>query len=180
VTEAVAMLSGRLVRDAVWMKEVAGLPSAEIDSIASQVARSSASQLLLFTRWVLVVTHFERSLYADPEGDLDARWWELVDRYQAVQSPDRRLPGWAAKIHVATAPAYYHNYLLGEMLAAQLRAACERTAGGLVGAPEAGRFLVERLCRSGALVRWPDLVEAATGRPLGADDLGAALARARR
>jgi peptidyl-dipeptidase A len=180
VTEAVAMLSGRLVRDAVWMKEVAGLPSAEIDSIASQVARSSASQLLLFTRWVLVVTHFERSLYADPEGDLDARWWELVDRYQAVHAPDRRLPGWAAKIHVATAPAYYHNYLLGEMLAAQLRAACERTAGGLVGAPEAGRFLVERLCRSGALVRWPDLVEAATGRPLGADDLGAALARARR
>ena len=29
-------------------------------------------------------------------------------------------PDWAAKIHIATAPCYYHNYLLGELLASQL------------------------------------------------------------
>jgi peptidyl-dipeptidase A len=178
VTEAVAMLSGRLLRDAAWMTEIAGIPGVEVDAIAPRIGRASASQLLVFTRWVLVVTHFERSLYGDPEGDLDARWWELVERFQGVDAPDRGVPGWAAKIHVSTAPAYYHNYLLGEMLAAQLRAALERDAGGLVGAPEAGRFLVERLCRSGALVSWPALVEAATGRPLGAQDLAGFLARA--
>ena len=30
-------------------------------------------------------------------------------------------PDWAAKIHIATNPVYYHNYMLGEMMASQLQ-----------------------------------------------------------
>ena len=61
--------------------------------------------LLVFTRWVLVMNAFERALYADPEGDLDTTWWELVSRYQGITPPDgRRAPDWAAKIHIAAAP----------------------------------------------------------------------------
>ena len=76
------------------------------------------------------MTHFERGLYADPDADHDARWWDLVERFQLVRRPDdRHAPDWAATIHLASAPVYYHNYQLGEMVASQLTA----TLGGLVG-----------------------------------------------
>jgi peptidyl-dipeptidase A len=128
----------------------------------------------LFARWGLVVTQFERELYQDPEMDLNSRWWELVERFQGVAPPEgRSAADWAAKIHIAAAPAYYHNYLLGEMLASQLRATFEQECGGLIGAAAAGELLVERVFKPGALLRWDSIVEEATGRGLSARDLAA-------
>ena len=108
--------------------------------------------MLVFARWVLVMTNFERSLYADPDSDLDARWWELVERYQLLSAPtDRSNPDWAAKIHVACAPVYYHCYLYGHLVASQLAATLERVCGGLVGRPAAGVFLRERIFAPGTV-----------------------------
>jgi peptidyl-dipeptidase A len=123
------------------------------------------------------MVHFERELYADPEADLDTLWWELVERFQLVQAPEDPPEGaWAAKIHVAVAPVYYQNYLLGELLASQLRATAESHAGGLIGRGEAGRFFKERLFRPGALLRWDSLIEEATGAPLSAEHFAADVA----
>ena len=63
------------------------------------------------------------SLYADPNlEDPNSDWWDLVEKLQLVERPpDRDEPDWAAKIHVAVAPVYYHNYVLGHLLATQLR-----------------------------------------------------------
>lgn len=170
VTESIAILSGRLARDPQWLTGVAGLPGTEIDELASGLHAANSAHSLLFARWGLVMVHFERDLYADPEADLDARWWELVERFQLVTPPPRMAPDWASKIHIAAAPVYYHNYLLGEMLASQLRSTIEREYGGLIGVPEAGEFLKRRIFRSGALLRWDSLIEEATGRALSAED----------
>jgi peptidyl-dipeptidase A len=176
VTEAAAILSGRLVRDPEWLRKIAGVDGDELAALAPSLRRAVAAQALLFARWGLVMVHFERELYADPERDLDARWWELVRRFQGVAPPEgRTAPDWAAKIHTAVAPVYYHNYLLGELLASQLRATCEREHGGLVGVRAAGRLLAERVFRHGSLLRWDALVEEATGAPLRADDFAASL-----
>ena len=78
----------------------------------------------------------------------------------------RGAPDWAAKIHVACAPVYYHTYLYGNLVACQLRATIDARAGGLVGRPEAGAFLVEQVFRPGQSVRWDALLEQATGEPL--------------
>lgn len=44
---------------------------------------------------------------------------------------ERNEPDWAAKIHIALAPVYYHNYVLGNLTAAQLRNHLEeRVVGG--------------------------------------------------
>ncbi len=121
----------------------------------------------MFTRWVLVMTNFERAFYADPEADLSALWWGLVARYQLITPPEQRsAPDWAAKIHVACAPVYYHTYLYGNLVASQLRATLEREAGGLVGKPEAGRLLTEHVFRPGVSVRWDRLLADATGEDL--------------
>ena len=83
--------------------------------------------------------------------------------------PERAAPDWAAKIHTAVAPVYYQNYLLGELLASQIRQTCERETGGLVGNREAGRLLAEKIFHRGASLRWDAIVEEATGGSLSAE-----------
>jgi peptidyl-dipeptidase A len=129
---------------------------------------------LVFTRWAQVMIHFERALYRDPDQDLDTLWWELVERFQSVRRPDgRAFPDWAAKSHVVSAPVYYHNYLLGELLASQI-SNCVRVhvppSGGETRAifadPAAGRYLKEVVFEPGARYRWNKLIERATGEHL--------------
>ncbi|MFO7591761.1 MAG: M2 family metallopeptidase [Acidimicrobiia bacterium] len=175
-TEGVAMLFGRLVRDPQWLGGVAGVLPDSLAGVADALAGARRSALLVFARWVLVMTHFEQRLYADPDGDLDGIWWELVERFQLVRRPDgRAAPDWAAKVHLAVAPVYYQNYLYGELVASQLSAALTKRAGGIVDRPEAGRWLAEAFFSGGATLRWDDLVTAATGEPLTARHLAAEL-----
>ncbi|CAN5300624.1 hypothetical protein BH20ACT22_BH20ACT22_08500 [soil metagenome] len=177
VTEGMAIMSGRLVRDPRWLVDVAAIQPSAIAQVEEDLHRMTSAASLLFTRWGLVMVNFERALYQDPAADLDALWWDLVERFQLVRPPrDRRAPDWAAKVHIATAPVYYHNYLLGEMLATQLRTAIERDLDAhLVGAPTAGRWLEERFFAPGASLRWDDLVRVATGRELSPEDFAAGL-----
>ena len=167
VTEGIAILMGRLAQEAEWLRDLAGLDPVEAERLEPALRAAAATDLLVFTRWVLVMTNFEKALYADPEADLSQTWWGLVSRYQLVAPPDgRAAPDWAAKIHVACAPVYYHTYLYGNLVACQLRATLDRVAGGLVGRPEAGAFLAERVFRPGQSARWDALLEQATGEPL--------------
>ncbi len=170
-TEAMAILSGRLVRRPGWLTQVAGVPEAEVEQLADRLAAANAAQDLLMARWIPVMAHFERELYSDPEGDLNSRWWELVQRFQLVTPPPGRdAPDWAAKIHISVAPVYYHNYLLGAMLASQLEAACTAESGNRIEDQATGEWLTQRLFRPGSVLKWSALVEEATGRPLSADD----------
>ena len=175
-TEAVALLSGRLVRDPEWLISIAGCDPDDVAKISDDLRSATVAQNLLFARWGLVMTHFERDLYSDPESDLDSRWWELVETFQDVRLPGtRNAPDWAAKIHLAVAPVYYQNYLLGDLLASQLTGTIQNRFGGLVGRGEVGGFLVDSFFGPGASLRWDRLVEAATGAPLRPDAFAAEL-----
>ncbi len=178
-TEASALLFGSLVRSCDWLEQVLGLSAGETAELAGSLRAARAAELLVFTRWVLVMNAFERALYADPDGDLDALWWELVERYQRVTPPhDRSAPDWAAKIHIAVSPVYYHTYLYGAIVALQLAAWLEEAAGGIVDRLEAGSLLREWFFASGESIRWDRLVERATGAPLSVAFLERAVASA--
>jgi peptidyl-dipeptidase A len=166
-TEASALLFGALAGSREWLEEILGLSSAEGSELERPLRAARAAELLVFTRWVLVMNAFERALYADPDADLDTIWWELVARYQLVTPPDgRSSPDWAAKIHVAVAPVYYHTYLYGAIVALQLKDALDAAAGGIVDRPRAGAILGEKLFAPGQSIRWDRLVERASGSPL--------------
>jgi peptidyl-dipeptidase A len=174
VTEAIAIMCGRFARDPAWLRDIAGIPSSDVAQLGDSLARANAAESLQFARWGLVMAHFERDLYADPEGDLDERWWDHVERLQMIDRPDDvPVGGWASKIHLAVAPVYYHNYLLGEMLASQLSHTMMKVCGGVIGSKSAGEFLTERVFRSGAFMRWDALIEEATGTGLSATAFGA-------
>ena len=93
----------------------------EAEAIAESSFKSLRSEQLTFSRWVQVIYRFEKKMYANPDQDLNLLWWQLVEKYQLLKKPEGRdEPDWASKIHIALYPAYYHNYMLGELLASQL------------------------------------------------------------
>jgi peptidyl-dipeptidase A len=167
-TEAIAMLFGRLSKDEGWMVPYLGLGRAEAQAVEASTKTAFTEGMLVLTRWVLVMTRFERALYADPDRDLDALWWDLVERFQRVHRPDgRKAPDWAAKIHLAIAPVYYHSYLMGEAIASQVSHAIRDATGrGLVDNAAAGTWLRDRYFRPGSRERWDLHLATATGSPL--------------
>jgi peptidyl-dipeptidase A len=176
-TEAIALMFGRLRRDPEFLVAVAGAHRAAATALAGPSREVLRIGQLVFARWCLVMVSFERALYADPGRDLVGAWWDLVESLQGIPRPEgRTAPDWASKIHLASSPVYYQSYLLGELMAFQVEAAVRAAAGGFVGRPAAGELLTERVFAPGAARPWADLVEAATGRPLGVDAFVAALA----
>jgi len=168
VHESSSMLHGRRARDRHFLTRFAGLGEAVAAAPANGV--SSRRHLLTMTMWVQVMARFERALYADPDADLGSLWWDLVERYQRVRRPEGDRPhDWATKMHLAQAPVYYHNYLLGEVIASSLEEWLERETGhrSPAGDPApAGRLLRERYYRPGSLYPWDELIERATGEAL--------------
>jgi len=174
-TEAIAMLFGRLARNADWMEKMDVITAAEREKLEPISRRASRVAQIVFARWCQVMVRFERALYEDPEQDLNALWWRLVEENQYVHPPEGRdKPDWAAKIHIATVPAYYHNYMLGEVLASQLAAyvqthvvqAPEGRVFSPAGHPEVGRYLNDKVFQPAARYRWDEMIERATGEPL--------------
>ena len=173
-TEAIAMLFGRLSKDADWIDRMMGVPAPERERLGRESDRNSRLSQLVFARWCQVMVRFERALYANPDGDLNRVWWDLVERYQSVSRPEgRNEPDWAAKIHIVSAPVYYHNYMLGELFASQidhtLQTRVLRPSNGratMVGERAVGDFLRERIFAAGKRLRWDALVPYATDEPL--------------
>ncbi len=169
-TEGIAMLFGRLTLDSEWLRQILGIDAATIAAAAPALRDRRRTALLVFARWVLVMTNFERGFYADPDADHNTRWWDLVERFQLLTRPEGRdAPDWAAKLHVALAPVYYQNYLLGELVASQIQATLTDRFGGIVGRPAVGEFLTRDVFSPGWSQRWDGLIATATGTPLAVD-----------
>jgi len=118
---------------------------------------------------------FEMQLYANPAQDLNKLWWDLVERYQMVKRPEGRdAPDYASKVHLVSAPVYYHNYMMGQLFASQVHHAIAREAlrgtspheAVYVGKKEVGAFLTEKVFAPGRTLRWNELTRFATGREL--------------
>lgn len=175
-TEAVAMMVERQASSPYWAKDMGLMDAAARDQALAEARASLAFASLQFSRWALVMLHFERELYRDPKQNLNKLWWDLVEKYQGLRRPaGRDAPDYASKIHLVVAPVYYHNYLLGDLLSAQLHESLAALAGKppleatYVGDARVGEMLRTKVFRPGARYRWDDLVVHATGKPLSAE-----------
>ncbi len=179
-TEAVAMFFGRRSRCEEFARLLLELPEAEARRYGEAGHRMLRYDLMVLSRWVQVMMRFEKSLYENPDRDLNALWWDLVERYQGLRRPKNRKDGdWSSKIHIVSHPVYYHNYMLGEMLASQVQQALARHLDGgptqeeftraFVDEPQAGAYLSQRMLNPGARLHWRELVVHVTGKPLSSD-----------
>ncbi|MBA7480863.1 hypothetical protein ES707_16326 [subsurface metagenome] len=174
-TEAIAMFFGRLSRNAVWMQRMLDLSDEQRANIEKVSEKYLRFQQVLFARWALVMYNFEKQLYANPEQDLNTLWWDLVEKYQFVKRPQGPVDaGWASKLHFTTAPCYYHNYMMGELLASQLhnhivqKVLMLKSDEGVsyAGDRRVGDYLREKVLQPGALYHWNEMIERATGESL--------------
>ncbi len=174
-TEAVAMFFGRFSANAHWMHDMIGISEEEmmeIDDITSKIRRL---EQLVFSRWSQVMYRFEKSMYENPDQDLNKLWWDLVEKYQMVEKPEGRdMPDWATKIHIATSPCYYHNYLMGELLASQMYHYINTkvlnnepgTSHSFVGKDIVGDYFKTNIFAPGKKFYWNEMIENATGEKL--------------
>jgi len=176
-TEGVAMLFGAMAKTPSWMIAYAGADKDRVEELSEAILEQRRREQLIFTRWTLVMLNFEKAFYEDPERDLNTLWWDHVERYQQVKRPaNRDLPDWAAKPHFTIAPVYYHNYMLGELFAAQLRHSLAELADhkgptselSFNGRKDFGDFLEQKVFKPGARLPWPKFVRRVAGKPLSA------------
>jgi peptidyl-dipeptidase A len=169
-TEAIANLFGRLATDPVWMNEMGIIDKSESVKIMSESRNALKLQMLVFSRWAQVMYRFEKSMYEDPEQDLNQLWWNMVEKYQMLKKPEgRNMPDWATKIHIALYPCYYHNYLLGELLASQwyyYLTTHITNSQSFVGVKAVGDYLKEKVFLPGSRYYWNDMIEKSTGEKL--------------
>ena len=165
------MFFGRLSKNSTWLQAFVGADSAKAGEIDASTRKLLRAEQLIFSRWAQVMVRFEKELYSNPEQDLSGLWWGLKAKYQLLNPPDGVLgPDFAAKIHVATVPVYYHNYALGESLASQFTEALslsgiplDTVARGFDGV---GKWFREEVFSHGSLLPWRELVQSSTGHAL--------------
>jgi peptidyl-dipeptidase A len=174
-TEAIAMFFGRLSRNAAWMQQMLELSDQQRTEVEKVSGKYAQLKQLIFVRWAMVMYDFEKQLYANPDQDLNSLWWKMVEKYQFVKKPKGRVePDWASKIHFAIAPCYYHNYVLGELLASQLHHHIVVNILKLepdkevsyVDRGDVGEFLHKKVFEAGAVYHWNDMIRRATSEPL--------------
>jgi peptidyl-dipeptidase A len=174
-TEAIAVFFGRLSRNPAWMQQMLNLSQEQRKEIEQVSWKYTRFQQILFARWAMVMYHFEKQLYANPDQDLNTLWWDLVEKYQLVRRPPGPVDaGWASKLHFTTAPCYYHNYMLGELLASQWHHYIVHNVLGLesdekvsyAGDKRVGDYLRRKVFAPGARYHWNEMIRRATGEPL--------------
>jgi peptidyl-dipeptidase A len=174
-TEAIAMLMGNFASNPNWIGELLEISGSRMNRVAADCESSLRLETLVFSRWAQVMYRFEREMYANPDQDLNKLWWDLVEEYQMIKRPAGwNNPDWAAKIHVALYPAYYHNYLMGNILASQFYFYIGRevlkseniTQQTFYNRKEVGQYFIEKVFKPGSLYHWNDMITQATGEKL--------------
>ncbi len=173
-TEGVAMMFERMSKRGSFLVKM-DLPVKDVKAFDEAAAKSLRYQLLIFSRWCQVMLRFEKGMYENPDQDLNKLWWDLVEKYQLVKRPaGRNAPDYASKVHIVSAPVYYHNYMMGELFASQVHHAIARELykdadpNGViyVGNKAVGEFMRKRVFEPGRSLSWNDLTRHATGEPL--------------
>lgn len=166
-TEAIAMLFGKMTENPEWLERFLKLDKQMLEEKRDILQSYEQLSQLISARWIITFVFFERALYENPDQDLNALWWETVERIQLVTPPeDRSKPDWAAKIHFTLAPVYYQNYLLGELTAAQLYQYVIKNVSKEFFTPQVGIFIRDQFLKPGARYHWNDKIERVTGEKL--------------
>ena len=172
-TEGVAMQFERFSKSRAWLERM-GVKIEDAEAFQQAAAKVQRNQLLIFSRWCQVMLRFEKSMYENPAQDLNTLWWDLVAKYQQVKKPkDRNAPDYAAKIHICSAPVYYHNYMMGQLFASQVHHALAKELFGVepnkviyIGDKKVGEFMIEKVFKPGRTLPWNPLTKHATGAEL--------------
>lgn len=187
VQVGVSSFFSRLVGYPDWLLSMGMFSVGQAGVLRGSTYREFLREQLFFCRWSLLMYHFERKLYADPDSDLSVLWnemgryylgkdieMEMRCRYKDRICPRRTRPEWATEPYFLLDACQMHNYLLAELWAAQVTDylcesypkignTCNLT---LVGNEEIGAYFKKFVFEPGAGMHWEALTREVTGRDL--------------
>jgi peptidyl-dipeptidase A len=126
-----------------------------------------------------VMTEFEYELYANnlPKDQYNAKWWELVKKYQGIVPPTERGEQYcdaATKTHINDDAAQYYDYSISNVLLFQFHDYIAKNilkqdphATNYWGNKEVGAFLA-KVMATGATVDWREHIQASIGADMSA------------
>ncbi len=177
--EAVGSMLGLAAMQKPFIEGIGLFPEGgETDQV--QTLLKEALNYIIFIPWSAgVMTEFEYSLYAEnlPADQYNAKWWELVQKYQGIVPPGPRPADGcdaATKTHINDDAAQYYDYAISYVLLFQLHDHIARNilkqdphATNYYGSKEVGTFLTTILSPGGTR-DWRELTREATGADLSA------------
>jgi peptidyl-dipeptidase A len=177
--EAIGSLMGLAAMQKPFL-QARGLVPADAKTDSIQLLLKEALNYVVFIPFSAgVMSEFEKALYADnlPEADYNAKWWELVKKYQGIVPPNERngaLCDAATKTHINNDAAQYYDYALSYFLLFQLHDHIAKeilhqspTATNYYGNKEVGKFLKD-IMYPGASKDWRKVLIEKTGEDLNA------------
>jgi peptidyl-dipeptidase A len=177
--EAVGSLLGLAALQKPFLAHLGLLPAdSEVDPM--QQLLKEALHYVVFIPWSAgVMSEFEFELYARelPKTRFNARWWELVRRYQGIEPPAPRGEEYcdaATKTHINDDAAQYYDYAISFALLFQLHDHIARKilgqdphATNYSGSAGVGDFL-RGIMRPGGSRDWRQVLREVTGSELSA------------
>ena len=161
-----------------------------LDLIAPDTKTDEMRQLLkdalnyiVFMPWSAgVMTEFEYELYSNnlPADQYNAKWWEIVKKYQGIVPPEARGSVFcdaASKTHINNDAAQYYDYALSYVQLFQLHDHIatkilkqDPRATNYYGSKEVGTFL-NGILKKGASQDWRELMQEELGEGLNAKSM---------
>lgn len=157
-----------------------GLVDANVKTDEMRTLLKEALDYVVMVPWSAgVMTHYEHELYGKnlPKNQYNAKWWELVRRYQGIEAPSKRGEEYcdaATKTHINDDAAQYYDYALSNVLLFQFH---EHIAKKILkqdvhntnywGSKKTGDFL-KAIMGPGATVSWRDHLKEVLGSEMSA------------
>lgn len=176
--EAIGELARLASTQPAYLRTIGVLPPGAAPELLPALRQSALESLVLLRFAAGTMAHFEHDLYEAeaPPADWQKTWWEYATRFQGVVPPVPRPDGGCdacSKPHLSDDPARYYDHAISTLLSFQLHEhICARIleqdvhACDYSGHKAVGDFL-RGILSLGATRDWREVVEEATGEPLG-------------
>ena len=158
-----------------------GLIDANVKTDSIQALMKEALNTVVFMFFSCgTMRNFEKALYVDnlPENQFNAKWWELVKKYQGIVPPAVRGEEFcdaATKTHINDDAAQYYDYALSYVILYQLHNHIAKNilhqdprATNYYGQKGIGDFL-KKIMYPGASKDWREVLKESTGDELNAN-----------
>ena len=177
--EAVGSMMGLAAMQKPFLEGIGLFPEGQQTDQVQTLLRESLNYVVFIPWSAGVMTEFENALYSEnlPPTEYNAKWWELVEKYQGISAPNERSPELcdaATKTHIIDDAGQYYDYAMSYVLLFQMHDYIAREilhqdphATNYYGSKPVGDFL-RKILTPGATRDWRELTREATGTDLSA------------
>src|SRR5574344_71488 len=88
-------------------------------------------------------------MYENPDQDLSKLWFEMRNKYEMRNMPDKIVNEWANIPHLLSCPAYLQNYFRAEIMQNQMYDTAHKTLGNLTENKDTAKFFEKKLFKYG-------------------------------